>query len=439
MRPLKAEEVVNCLFQMPFFVIPVFSFPSRSREEIEGFQLKRLKKIVRHAYDQVPFYKRKYDSCRIKPEDINTLKDFKNLPLVTKEEMIENFPDSNISRSIDLNKCIITFTSGSSGKIVNVVYDLPVLARNMLTGLRTYSWGMSWRPWSRQMNVNFSKHPMEGLLGTHWLHDAWTLDGVDQLVGTFKKLAPDFLSCYPSVLNEMRAYMLQRDIKPPLSLKAIFVNSEMSSAGDRKKLAEFFGAPVYDEYASEELNRIAAQCKSLNYHLLEDINYIEILDSEGNSLPDGEAGEVVGTQLLNFTMPFIRYRQNDMASIRTKDCPCGRNLKVLEKLEGRKNNHFVLKNGEILSSGFLLDLGYSILLEHPQSICDFCMVQESSDHVILELLPGKAFTAHIRDKIQDKLNKAFPANVKCELKICDRLTKTKNGAKKNPLVSRAMA
>ena len=435
MRALKSYEILSCFLQMPAGIYPVFAFPYYSRKEIENYQLRKLKNLVHHAYHQVPFYKDKYDAARIKPQDILTLEDFKRLPIVTKEEMIQNYPDRILSCGTDLEDSLLSVSSGSSGKIINVVYGIPTLARYMLAGLRTYAMGINWRPWFKQMNIYASRHPMDHVLKTHWLSYAWTLQGTESLVNDLCHNNPDFMSCYPSVLNEMRAFMLRKKIQPPRALKAIFVNSEMSFATDREKLSAFFGVPVYYEYSSEELNRIAAQCRYKNYHLFEDMNFIEILGADGQTVPEGEVGEVVGTHLLNYTMPFIRYRQNDLAAIGSRECSCGRSLKVLESVEGRKNDSFVFNDGKILSSGFLLDLAYSILLAFPDSVCDFCLIQETSSLIIFEILPGLGFSLDIQKQIQHKLIQAFPQHVQCELRICERLTKTKSGSK-NPIISR---
>src|SRR5205085_3749076 len=118
----------------------------------------------------------------------------------------------------------------------------------------------------------------------------------------------------------------------------------------RDYLSSLLNCPVLDEYSSEELTRIAAQCSHKTYHVFEDINYIETLDSDGRSTPN--AGTIVGTNLHNFAMPMIRYQQNDLGRLEEAECACGWKFRRLVNFEGRRNDSFELPSGKILSSGF---------------------------------------------------------------------------------------
>jgi hypothetical protein len=93
----------------------------------------------------------------------------------------------------------------------------------------------------------------------------------------------------------------------------------MSTQTERDEMSRLFGCPVLDEYSSEELTRIAAQCVHLTYHVFEDINYMEVVDEEGR-LAQGP-GVLVGTNLHNKAMPIIRYLQNDLGFIETRIAP----------------------------------------------------------------------------------------------------------------------
>ncbi|MFH1402790.1 MAG: hypothetical protein ABIH11_00800 [Candidatus Altiarchaeota archaeon] len=434
MKTLPLSDGFNVVSRLLPGLFPTFRLQYRSREEIERYQFDRLKKIVEHAYVNVPLYREKYDHAGIKPSDIKTIQDFKRLPLTTKDELIDNFPEGVLAKGVDADKCIVSASSGSSGKVLKVIYDKSTLVHYMLAGLRTYSMGVRWRPWHKQVSIYSSKHPLDRILGLYWVRFIWTLDDVPSITRELVRQNPDILSCYPSVLSELMVYMMHNGVSPPKRLKAIFVNSEMSLPSERSRLADFFNCTILDEYSSEELNRIAAQCRAYNYHVFEDINYVEILDENGQDLPEGVVGEVVGTHLLNYAMPFIRYRQKDLASIVTKECSCGRKFKVLEKLQGRKNDYFTLPSGRILSSGFLLDLAYHLILDYPDCICDFCMIQDSRDHLTLEILPGIKFSTVMVREIEDKIRSAINEEVDVDVVVKDRLSKTRSGSR-NPIIS----
>jgi phenylacetate-CoA ligase len=217
--------------------------------------------------------------------------------------------------------------------------------------------------------------------------------------------------------------------------KAINVNSEMSSASERAYLAKKFNSFVFDDYSSEELTRIASQCESLNYHLFDDLNYIEIVDDAGRPLPEGQVGQIVGTNLHNIGMPLLRYNQGDRGAVRTKKCACGRNFRILEKLEGRKNDAFIISSGETFSSGYLLDLTYGVFLDYPDAVRSFCLLQVEPNLWLLELVPGTKWRNGLDMEIVQKLRQQINNNtVQLLSAIVPEVRRTASG-KANPIIS----
>jgi phenylacetate-CoA ligase len=223
-----------------------------------------------------------------------------------------------------------------------------------------------------------------------------------------------------------------RHIRP----RAVNVNSEMSSAAERRYLGEKLHSFVFDDYSSEELTRIASQCREYTYHIFDDLNYIEIVDDAGQPLPEGVVGNIVGSNLHNRAMPLLRYLQGDRGSVRTAHCACGRNFRRLEKFEGRKNDAFVLPSGETVSSGFLLDLTYGIFLDYDGAAGAFCLVQDVPDVWTLEIVPGSAWSNEVGGRIvRDLTRQLRQPSVRIELKKVEQVTRTASG-KANPIISR---
>jgi phenylacetate-CoA ligase len=182
---------------------------------------------------------------------------------------------------------------------------------------------------------------------------------------------------------------------------------------------------VLDEYSSEELTRVAAQCRHKTYHLFEDINYIETQSD----------GVIVGTNLHNYAMPMIRYVQNDLGAIEVRPCDCGWRFRHLVNLQGRKNDSFILPSGKVLSSGFLLDATYEFLLAYRTAVKDFCLIQEATDRVVLQIVAGTGWDSDIERKITQRFREFLGSDVEfhvATVAICD---KTKTG-KRNPIINR---
>src|SRR5262249_13898026 len=120
-----------------------------------------------------------------------------------------------------------------------------------------------------------------------------------------KRVQPSILTGFPSYFLRMS----KENARPEkLSIEAICTNSEASTEQERQLISAWFGAPVFDEYSSEELYLIATQCEHGRYHLVEDNVRVDVYRPDSSGL-----GEVVGTSLTNFYMPFIKYRQGDLA------------------------------------------------------------------------------------------------------------------------------
>jgi phenylacetate-CoA ligase len=207
----------------------------------------------------------------------------------------------------------------------------------------------------------------------------------------------------------------------------------MSSQSERDHLSEVFGCPALDNYSSEELARIAAQCPHKVYHLFEDMNFIETVDQVGRATEG--LGRVVGTNLHNWTMPLIRYEQDDLAEIGSESCDCGWNFRTVSRLEGRRNDGFALPSGRVLSSGFLLDATYEFLLQHKTAARDFCLIQETGDSIRLEIVPGRGFDEETRSAISARFRGFLEPGVQFRVDVVEQCEKATTG-KRNPIISR---
>jgi phenylacetate-CoA ligase len=398
--------------------------PFWSRDRMQAWQLDRIKQLVAHAYHTVPFYRHLYQAASFAPPDLKTWDDFHRLPVVTKDQVIANYPDRMLAAGFDRQALIVSRSSGSSGRVLDVAYDAKAMTTYVLAGLRLYQMAFRYRPWHRQAYVYTSPYPLNSLLGLYPLYFLSTLTPVPELIAALQRIRPHLLVCYPSHLKEL-VHETRPDDWRRLPLRAVSVNSEMSTQAERDALAARIGCPVLDEYSSEELTRIAAQCRHHTYHIFEDINYMEVAD---------ERGTLVGTNLHNFAMPMIRYLQNDLGAIADGTCACGWRFRQLRALEGRRNDSFVLPSGRTLTSGFLLDATYEFLLAHRTAVRDFCLVQRAPDEITLEVVPGAGWGRPVETAIAARFREFLEPGVRFAVTVVDECQKTKTG-KRNPIIS----
>lgn len=431
MRSLSTLERIGIL--RSFFVAGRFlrQSPHWSRDEMLAWQWQKITRLVQHAYDKVPFYHDLYAAAGFAPGDLRAWEDFHRLPTVSKAQVVANYPGRIVAKGHDIKTSVISRSSGSSGTPMDIAYDAEAMSIYALAGLRLYGMGFRYLPWHRQLYIYTSPYPLNSMFGLYPMTFVPTLAAVPDIIAAMRKVRPDLLVCYPSHLRQIADEMTDADFTA-IRLLAISVNSEMSTQTERDYLADKFGCPVLDEYSSEELTRIAAQCRCGTYHVFEDINYME---DTSDPLRHDAAGSLVGTNLHNFAMPMIRYEQNDFGEIREATCDCGWNFRALTRLEGRRNDSFLLPSGRTLSSGFLLDATYEILLTYRREVKDFCLIQTAPDKVTLEIVAGGGWDATLGERISARLNSLLGPGVEVKVEVVFACTKTKSG-KRNPIISR---
>lgn len=409
--------------------------PHESPERLRDWQLPRLRQLVDHAVLRVPFYRDLYRTAGYRPGDLRTWNDFEGLPLVRKDQVIANYPDRMLAEGTDREALFVSRSSGSTGRVLDIAYDNRAISTFVLAALRLYRMGFNYLPWHRQLYVYTSPYPFSSVFGLYPLRFVSTLTPAPETVRIVRRERPALLVCYPSHLRDVLR-LVPAGERAGLGLRMVSVNSEMSTQAERDEWAQALGCPVLDEYSSEELTRIAAQCRSHTYHFFEDINYVEILD--GNGRPTSDTGGVTGTNLHNFAMPMIRYVQDDLARVAESSCRCGWRFRALSHLEGRRNDSFTLPSGRVLSSGFLLDATYEVILRHRTAVREFCLIQERQDSVCLQVVPGEGWSADVEREVNRRFHEFLGEDVRFRVQLVDRCANTGSG-KRNPIVSRTAA
>jgi len=432
MTPLNVLDRMRLVLSLAGRFQALMRRPRWRRSSLAAYQLRQMRRRLDEARSSVPLYRRK----QLPPGDqIRQLSDWAELPLLTKDELLCGPESDHLSEAFSRDELIQSKSSGSTGQALDVYYDRDSFHLFVLAGLRLCWMAFPYRPWHRQTYIYTSPYPLDSLFGMYPMEFISTLEPIADALEKLRERPPDLLICYPSHLRSLVDRMTSEDFQK-IRPRAVNVNSEMSSPAERKYLGEKLHTFVFDDYSSEELTRIASQCRHLNYHLFEDINYVEIVDDRGQPVREGTVGNIVGTNLHNRAMPFLRYLQGDRGAIRSQSCPCGRTFRVLEKLEGRKNDAFALPGGELLSSGFLLDLTYAVFLDFDGAVSSFCLIQEMPETWTLEMVRGSRWSTELEQRIPRQLEQKLDRpGIRIVPKLVDQVTRTRSG-KANPIISR---
>lgn len=372
-----------------------------SREEMRTLQLERLKKIVKYAYERVPFYKNKFDAIGLKPEDIQTLEDIKKIPYTTKTDLRDNYPYG--LNAVPMDEIVrVHASSGTSGKPTVVCYtknDLEMWS-DCVARLIVAAGGRK----SDIVQISFGYGLFTGALG---LHQGWEKIGAsvipassgntERQVMLMKDLGATALVATPSYALYISEVMEKMGIKKEdLKLRIGLFGSEASSPEMHKELQEKLGVFPTDNYGLSEIigPGVAGECEyKCGMHINEDHFYPEIIDRETlEPVEDGEWGELVITTLTKEGLPMLRYRTKDITRLIREKCECGRTTTRMDRIQGRSDDMLIIRGVNVFPSqieGVLMSIpeiggNYEIVVERVGHLDKLSINVEVKDGLLLD-------------------------------------------------------
>lgn len=412
------------------------NFCKRSPSNIKAWQLKRIRQLVKHAFETVPLYKEKYSAVGFSPEDLKTWKDFEALPILTKEEIIECFPEKSVSNKHNLE--FTTRSSGSSGKFVTIVVSPDAVYKDTIQGARQFYFqsGGKYRPRDLALFIYTCPWWVSSIDEDYKTAFLPTTTKVEEAAKVIRKLKPKILSLYPTYL--FKFYEKEIPLKK-FGVEHIVVHSEQSSLQERVETSKFMGIPVLDEFSSEELTRIALECPYRGYHLEEDACYVEIVNPKNKKkVKPGEQGLLIGTNLLNEATPIIRYSQGDTARIeKNQRCLCGSKFRIFGAVYGRYMDSIMDSNEEVIPASCFMDLAYNWYLESgiPVHGLRYQIVQSQDGTIDIYLQPSiYKISPKQQFIIKESMYELLPRNMTVKTHIVKEFIIT-TGHKFRPVIS----
>jgi len=321
-----------------------------SRDEITALQLERLRWTLRHAYDNVPFYRRRFDEAGVHPDDCRELPDLANYPFTVKQDFRDNYPFGLLAVPRE-QVTRIHGSSGTTGKPTVVGYtqrDVDTWADLVARSIRA-SGG---RP-GDMVHVAYGYGLFTGGLGAHYGAERLGCTVVPvsggmterqvQLIADFR---PDIIMVTPSYMLALIDEMQRQgfDLRAS-SLKVGIFGAEPWTEDMRREMEQRLDMHAIDIYGLSEVMGpgVANECVETKdgLHVWEDHFYPEVVDPEtGEVLADGERGELVFTSLTKEALPVIRYRTRDL----TRLLPgTARSMRRMEKVTGRTDDMIILR------------------------------------------------------------------------------------------------
>jgi phenylacetate-CoA ligase len=367
-----------------------------SQEQKEKLQLDRLQAVVKQAYNNVPYYKKKFDELNIKPEDIKTLKDIEKLPFTSKSDLREAYPFEMFAVP-DEDIVEIHTSSGTTGKPTVSGYtlkDLEIWGEVMARAL-----AMADAEKKDFIQNAYGYGLFTGGMGVHYGAQKIGATVVPISAGNTMRqieLMQDFgttiLTCTPSYALYLAEVAENEGIdKEDIKLKAGVFGAEMWTEEMRKELEKRLNIDALNIYGLTEIigPGVAMECKDKNgLHISDDHFYPEIIDSNTlKTLPEGEKGELVLTTLTREGMPIIRFRTKDLTALRKGKCECGRTLIKMDRITGRTDDMLKIRGVIVFPSQIEkallkikgLEPHYQIIVTRPHHLDEIEVLVENSE------------------------------------------------------------
>jgi len=404
-----------------------------SREKLEEHQMQQLRRLLHHAYENVPYYRRVFDERGLKPRDVQDFDDLRKLPYLTKaiirgnllDLIALNYPKSRIqyatsggSSGIPLEFCSERGVTGSKerafmtalwNRVGFKIGDRCVVLRGDV--VQSASKGKFWEYDPADKNLILSSYHM-------------TDETLPDYIAKIRTFRPDCIQAYPSVITVLASLMKKRNIGAFPTVKVILCGSENLYPWQRELLEEVMKCRVFSWYGHSERAALAGECEvSTYYHVFPEYGYLELISNGGNEVTgDAEIGEIVATGFNNFVCPFIRYRTMDLTAALNVKCKCGRNYRLLKRIKGRLQEFFVDKTGSLIT----FTCAHKALWNVKDRINAYQYVQNEPGKVLLKIDAKSRFSTSDVGSVKRTFLRFYP-RFNIEIRFVHHIPRTKSG------------
>lgn len=392
------------------------------REALERLQLAKLRETVAWAL-KTPFYRQRLAEAGLNhPEDIVSLRDVRNLPYTTKEDLREAYPTGLLA--VEPEQAVRLHTSSGTTGMPTVIYHTQrdIEQWTELVARCIVAAGGS----ARDVFQNMTNYGLfTGGLGLHYGAERVGMLVIPASSGNTSRQIQLLRDFRTSIVHATPSYLLHLHTaltadgmmgRDSFHLRKAFIGAEPHSEQTRRKIEELFGIDAYNSYGLSEMNGpgVAFECVyKTGLHLWEDAYILELIDPQTlQPLPEGETGEIVMTTLQRQATPLLRYRTRDLSHLVSGHCPCGRSHRRLARIKGRSDDMLIVNGVNVFPSQI-----EEALMKTPEVGTNYLIQLEkrgSLDRLVVKTeIDAKLFTGHphtlddLRERIGELLRSAI--------------------------------
>jgi phenylacetate-CoA ligase len=394
--------------------------------------------MVAYAYRYVPYYRETLDHLGLTPQDFRTAADLAKLPLL-ETDVYQRDPERFLSTAQPRDRYLELHTGGSTGISRVVYHDAAGIFQNaahaerercMVTALVGRKIGYRETVITTALEGSHPVRIQKFLRDHAWFPSRAALqrqylsvfDPVEENVRLYNEFAPDVLLSNGSYVVTFFSYLRRTgcDFHRP---RAVTYGSEGVSDAIRQVILEDFRLPLLSTYQATEAFKLGFECdQHRGFHLNLDLYPVRVADPDGRTLPPGELGEVVLSNLVNRATVLLNYRLNDLAALLPEPCPCGRTLPLLSFLEGRGRDFLEFPSGKSVQPDVTASL-FAL-----PGIWQYQVTQDAPDHLTVRLIVAEGTNLEAtRAALAVELTRVFGEEVGVEIAFVDALERTPGG------------
>lgn len=405
-------------------------------QRLRQWQVSQLRPFLQHCYDNVPFYRKRFDEVGFVPAKLEDLSQMTTIPPLTKTD-IQAHADELFARGLSPRGLRAGRTGGSTGQptcfyqsneetvwaratVRRVWSILGVVQGERRACLGGRSYAPTWRnrvyPYYLRMVENYYTFSSASL----------STPLLDDYIGQLQRLRPRALGGYPSSVGLLAARLIETGQRIP-SVEVVWTSSEVMTDLHRARIRQGFGVEPFDTYGGGD-TPVATECRvHEGLHVLQSSRLIEVADDQGNAVGPGGAGRVLVTLFYNWAWPYVRYDMGDVVERGTfGDCPCGCRLERIARVQGRTGDYLVTPDGRFATPPNLTLVFVTI----PDKVRAFQAVQHDRSEMEMRVVVTPTWSKETEEYVVRSLRSFLGDQIRIRVRVVDDVEVTPAGKRR---------
>lgn len=398
-----------------------------SPEKRRGWIQEHMDKILRHAVENVPYYRKTLKPYESRFNDMIDRLDFSELPMITKDTVNQHYAELCADNCRKFHPMPV-YTSGSTGTPTKFLLGSKTRVMHFASIWRMLNW-TGYRFGNRFADLtgrnvlkNNRLHKFDPVLNCLLLSSYnFKKEFIPLHVKKLKKFNPFFIKGYPSTIELFCRWMREIGIDD-YHPKAVLTCAETLHDYQKKVIQEVLKSTVFDFYGQNECAGLISTCEKGTYHIHEEYSFLELLKDSNISSESDNPRAVVTTTFHNYAMPLIRYQTDDFVSVdESLTCECGRTYKSVKKIMGRVNDFIVTPEGNFI----FMPEGNNF--EPLKGIRQSQIYQENVDQVVVRIVKTDFFNNEELRTLEESMREVLGNEIKINFKFVDFIRPGSNG------------